>query len=108
MSNLISNITYLDLYKYSIIDEDTVETREVCVNIMLLLFYQYRIQSDLLRDYSYWKCYTYAVIHPKISDKGIQVMQHLQDIHYNYSNLKIARNELTTTTTFLHIKMTTD
>ena len=102
-SNLIPNITDLDLDNPSIIDKETKETkekRETYAKLMLLLFYPYRVQSDLLRDCSYWTCYTYAVTHNKLSEKGTQVMQNLQDVNYNSIKLKIASDELTTTATF--------
>ena len=91
-----------DLIKDSpITDIDTTRTREEYAKIILLLFYPYRVQDDLLLNESYWNRYNEALSENKISPHGLQVIQNIQDVHHNCTKLKTAEDTLLKTTTCL-------
>ena len=74
--NLLPNVE--DLRIDNIITEmDTTRTREEYAKIILLLFYPYRVQDDLLLNESYWDRYNVALSEHKISPHGLQVIQNI-------------------------------
>ena len=70
------------------------------VKTLLLLFYPYRIQDDLLLNESYWEKYKYVMDNNIISTKSIEIIQNIQDVCHNCSKLKQAKDELETTTVY--------
>ena len=53
---------------------DTTITREEYAKIILLLFYPYRVQDDLLLNESYWDRYNMALSENKKSHQDLQVI----------------------------------
>ena len=97
--NLLPNIADLDMSHEST-DLNVVKAREKYGMIVLLLFYPYRLQDDLLLDGSYWQKYQQAVSNGTISKRSLQVCQNIQDASYNCSKILKAPDELLQTTTF--------
>ena len=62
--------------------------------IVSLLFYPYITKDDIELEGSYWKRYVNAIEEKKISPMCLQVLQNIQDVYYNCSKLKSAREEL--------------
>ena len=73
--------------------------REEYAKIVLLLFYPYRIQDDLMLNESYWDRYKMALSENRISHKDLQVLQNIQDVCHNCANLKVAQDDLLKSTT---------
>ena len=96
--NLLPNVA--DLRIDSIITEmDTSRKREEYAKIVLLLFYPYRIQDDLMLNESYWDRYKMALSENRRSPKDLQVLQNIQDVCHNCENLKVAQDNLVKTIT---------
>ena len=96
--NLLPNVADLKIDNI-ITDGDTSRKREEYAKIVLLLFYPYRIQDDLMLNESYWDRYKMALIENRISQKNLQVLQNIQDVCHNCANLKVAQDDLLKTTT---------
>ena len=80
---------------------DTTRNRKEYTNFILPLFYPYRIHDDLMRNESYWDRYKMALSENKISLQDLQVIQNIQDVCHNCTQLKIAQDSLLKTTTCL-------
>ena len=66
----------------------------------MLLFYPYRSQDDLELNGVYWKKYKYVIDNNIHLTESLEVCQNIQDVPYNCSMLKQARDELEQTTVF--------
>ena len=74
-------------------DMDTSRNREEYAKIVLLLFYPYRIKDDLLLNESYWDRYKMALSENRISPKHLQVIQNIQDVCHNCTELKVPQDD---------------
>ena len=97
--NLLPNIAKLCQHEETY-DEDIIDLREQYAKIVLLLFYPFRTQDDLLLNGSFWKKYLHVKDNNILSKKCVQVCQNIQDVSYNCTNLKQAQDELISTTSF--------
>ena len=68
--------------------------------IILLLFYPYRTQDDLVINGSFWEKYKFVVDNNILSPKSLEVCQNIQDVCHNCSKLKQAKDELETITVY--------
>jgi len=98
--NLLPNVADLAIDEEQS-DNNVLELREKYALIILLLFYPFRTQSDLELNGSYWRRYRYAINNKKISDKCLEVIQNIQDVCYNCSKLKSARDDLEQETVYV-------
>ena len=80
--NLLPNIADLSINNITT-EVDILRKREQYAKIILLLFYPYRIQDDLILNNSYWNRYIMASDKNMISVKGLEVCQNLQDVCHN-------------------------
>ena len=97
--NLLPNIAELHQFEETN-DPNVIDMREQYAAIILLLFYPYRSQDDLELNGSYWNKYKYVIENNMLSAKSLEVCQNIQDISYNCSKLKQAKDELQQTTVF--------
>ena len=74
--------------------------RERYALIVLLLFFPYRSVDDLMLNDSYWEKYLHAVKNNQLSAKSLEVIQNIQDVSYNCSGMRKAKDELKETTKF--------
>ena len=98
-NSLLPNIADLNILQ-DITDPSVTELRERYAMIVLLLFFPYRDQDDLLIDGSYWEKFKRATSEKLFSQKSLEVIQNIQDVLYNCSKMKQVKDELETTTTF--------
>ena len=56
--------------------------------------------DDLVIDDSYWDKHKTALSKNELSSKSLEVIQNIQDVSYNCSNLCKAKDDLETTTIF--------
>ena len=97
--NLLPNIAELHQFEETN-DPNIIDMRERYAAIILLLFYPYRSQDDLELNGSYWNKYKYVIENNMLSAKSLEVCQNIQDVSYNCSKLKQAKDELQQTTVF--------
>ena len=97
--NLLPNLADLDLNSKST-DPITTETREQYAMIILLLFYPFRTQDDLMLNGSYWVKYEHVLSQNNITQENLKVIQNIQDCCYNCSNLRRAKDDLEKTTSY--------
>ena len=98
--NLLPNVAELEMEKETC-NEHTLNLRENYAQIILLLFYPFRMQSDLELDGSYWKRYKDVLAKEQISKKCLDVIQNIQDVCHNCSKLRTARDDLEQATVYL-------
>ena len=98
-ANLLPNIAKLCQHEETY-DEDVMNLREQYTKIVLLLFYPFHTQDDLLLNGSFWEKYLHVKDNNILSEKCVQVCQNIQDVSYNCTNLKQAQDELISTTSF--------
>ena len=96
--NLLPNIADLSISNIKT-DVYILKKREEYAKIVLLLFYPYRIQDDLMLNGTYWNRYTKALDDNMISVKGLEVCQNIQDVGHNLTKLKAAQDDLLKSTT---------
>ena len=96
--NLLPNVADLRIDS-DVMDINILSKREEYAKVVLLLFYPYRIQDDLMLNESYWDRYKWALRNNQISPKDLQVIQNIQDVCHNCANLNKAQDELLKTTT---------
>ena len=97
--NLLPNIA--DLHQLEETDNPQImDLRENYSAIILLLFCSYCSQDDLKINGSYWEKYKYVIDNNMLSTKRLEVIQNIQDVSHNCSNLKQAQDELTSSTVF--------
>ena len=65
------------------IDEHTKLLREKYAKLVLLLFYPFRIKSDLTINESFWEKYQHVIKSGGFSALSLAVMQNIQDVNYN-------------------------
>ena len=97
--NLLPNIKDLNNH-HEASDKGTTELRERYAIIVMLLFYPFRSIDDLHIDDSYWKKYREVIAANGLSKKSLEVIQNIQDVSYNCSNIAKVKDELETTTIF--------
>ena len=68
--------------------------------IVLLLFYPYRTIDDLIINDSYWDKYKTVMPKNELSTKCLEVIQNIQYVLNNCSNLSQVKNELETENNF--------
>ena len=95
------NIIELNLDNEETDDLVVIEKREKYGQLVLLLFYPFRDKDDLKLGNSYWKRYKKALEDRLITSKCLQVMQNIQDITYNCTELKVAGDALDKTTEYV-------
>ena len=95
--NLLPNIVDLNIGNITT-DATVLQQREEYAKIVLLLFYPYRTQDDLMFMGSYWDKYNWVLNERLISTKGLEVCQNIQDVCHNCAKLKVARDDLVKTT----------
>ena len=86
-------------------DKSIIDLRERYALIVFLLFYPYRIVDDLVINDSHWDRYKTALLKSELSSKSLEVIQNIQDVSYNCSNLSKAKDDLETTTFLHHMKV---
>ena len=97
--NLLSNIVDLHILEESN-DPNIIDLREEYAMIILLLFYPYRTQDDLVINGSFWEKYKFVVDNNILSPKSLEVIQNIQDVCHNCSKLKQAKDELDAITVY--------
>ena len=97
--NLIPNIKHLHILE-EISESSIKEQRERYAMIVLLLFYPFRSKDDLLINDSYWDKYRIVITGNGFSKKGLEVIQNIQDVQHNCTNLRQMKDELEATTIF--------
>ena len=95
--NLLPNVK--DLHMHDDI-ADTIDLRERYALIVLLLFFPYHDAEDLHINDSYWEKYKTVISNNGLSCKSLEVIQNIQDVSYNCSQLRKVKDELETTTVF--------
>ena len=78
--------------------DDVIEAREEYAMMALLLFYPFRTQSDLVESGSFWKKYISSVRDGSFWPKGLDILQNIQDIHYNCSQMEKPVDPITAST----------
>ena len=97
--NLLPNIKDIHILEQTS-DKSIIDLRERYAMIVLLLFYPYRIMDDLVIDDSYWDKYKTVLSNNGLSGKSLEVIQNIQDVSYNCSNLRKAKDDPKATTMF--------
>ena len=85
--NLLPNIKDLCMLE-DISERATMDLREQYAMIVLLLFYPYRDIDDLHIHNSFWDKYRTVISNNGLSSKSLEVIQNIQDVSYNCSNLQ--------------------
>ena len=98
--NLLPNIADLDIGNITT-DATILKQREEYAKIVLLLFYPYRIQNDLMMMGSYRDKYESVLKEKVISAKSLEVFQNIKDVSHNCVRLKVARDDLVKSTTMI-------
>ena len=99
-TKLLPNVNELSLELKTTDDTEVLLKREKYGQIVLLLFFPYCIEDDLMIEGSYWKKYVNALDNNLISKKCLEVMQNIQDVTYNCCDLKLASDVLESTTEY--------
>ena len=81
-------------------EKHTSDLRERYAMIVLLLFYPFRSIDDLHINDSYWNKYRMVIVGNGLSKKSLEVIQNIQDVSYNCSNIGKVKDELETTIIF--------
>ena len=97
--NLLPNIKDIHILEQTS-DKSIIDLRERYAMIVLLLFYPYRIMDDLVIDDSYWDKYKSVLSNSEPSGKSLEVIQNIQDVSYNCSYIRKAKDSLEATTIF--------
>ena len=83
VSKMIPNVKDLHLNEMGNQSEDVMEKRETYAKIALVLFYPFRIRSDLVLGSSYWRKYLQVLNENKLWKKGLEILQNIQDVNHN-------------------------
>ena len=76
-----------------------IKVREEYAQMALLLFYPFRTRSDLKQHGSFWNKYRSSVHDGTFWSKGLEILQNIQDINYNCTQLTKPIDPITATTT---------
>ena len=85
-TKLFPNISELDMNNLNPSDA-VIQVREKYAQMALLLFYPFRTRNDLKQNGSYWKKYRSSVQDNTFWPKGLEILQNIQDINYNCTQL---------------------
>ena len=104
---MLPNIADHSIYNIKT-DVHTLSQREIYATNILLLFYPYRIQDDLMLNNYYWSRYMMTLDNNMISVKGLEVCQNIQDVCHNLTKLKAAQDNLLKYTTYVAHELDTN
>ena len=85
-TKLFPNVSELEMNNFNPSDA-VIKVREEYAQMALLLFYPFRTRSDLKEDGSFWKKYRSSVRDKTFWPKGLEILQNIQDITYNCTQL---------------------
>lgn len=99
--NLLPNIADIHPQKDTH-DKSILDMRKTYAMILFLLFFPYCSIYDLILNDTYWQRSFNAVENDQLLAKSLEVIQNIQDVSYNCSNLRKEKYELEETTDFTH------
>ena len=81
-TKLFHNVKDLKIHSYDA-DEHTRLLREEYAKLALLLFYPFRIKSELTINESFWKKYQKVMESGGFSPNSLSVIQYIHNVNYN-------------------------